>query len=92
MSSLENITSEAVTCLAFSDSYTKKSGKFLISRFFREVSQLDCVLFYADPLTSMPTLWVGTKLGSVLTVSMSLPDPDLRKSMKEKVLVSIFGK
>jgi hypothetical protein len=28
MSSLENITSEAVTCLAFVDSYTKKSGKF----------------------------------------------------------------
>lgn len=27
MSSLENITSEAVTCLAFVDSYTKKSGK-----------------------------------------------------------------
>ena len=28
MSSLENISSEAVTCLAFVDSYTKKSGKF----------------------------------------------------------------
>ncbi|KAL5276169.1 STXBP5 family protein [Megaselia abdita] len=69
MSSLENITSEAVTCLAFSDSYTKKS----------------------DPLTSTPTLWVGTRLGSVLTVSLSLPDTDLRKAMKEKVLVSIFG-
>jgi hypothetical protein len=27
MSSLENITSESVTCLAFADSYTKKSGK-----------------------------------------------------------------
>lgn len=28
MSSLENISSEAVTCLAFVDSYTKKSGEF----------------------------------------------------------------
>lgn len=26
MSSLENVLSEAVTCLAFADSYTKKSG------------------------------------------------------------------
>lgn len=36
MSSLENITSEAVTCLAFTDSYTKKSGKYT----FREVFEL----------------------------------------------------
>lgn len=28
MSSLENISTESVTCLAFTDSYTKKSGKF----------------------------------------------------------------
>lgn len=28
MSSLENITSEAVQCLAFADSYTKKSGQY----------------------------------------------------------------
>jgi hypothetical protein len=28
MSSLENITSEAVQCLAFADSYTKKSGEY----------------------------------------------------------------
>lgn len=27
MSSLENISTESVTCLAFTDSYTKKSGK-----------------------------------------------------------------
>lgn len=27
MSSLENITSEAIQCLAFVDSYTKRSGK-----------------------------------------------------------------
>lgn len=29
MSSLENISSEAIVCLAFADSYTKKSGKFI---------------------------------------------------------------
>lgn len=28
MSSLENISTESVTCLAFADSYTKKSGKY----------------------------------------------------------------
>jgi hypothetical protein len=31
MSSLENITSEAIQCLAFADSYTKKSGKFILN-------------------------------------------------------------
>jgi hypothetical protein len=31
MSSLENISSEAIQCLAFADSYTKKSGKFIFS-------------------------------------------------------------
>ena len=31
MSSLENISSESVTCLAFVDSYTKKSGKLTVS-------------------------------------------------------------
>lgn len=37
MSSLENINSESVTCLAFTDSYTKKSGKFLLdSKIFKE--------------------------------------------------------
>ncbi|XP_055371131.1 syntaxin-binding protein 5 isoform X5 [Condylostylus longicornis] len=67
MSSLENISSEAVTCLAFSDSYTKKS----------------------DPSLLTPTLWVGTSLGSVLTVSISLPDADCRNA--QPVLVSILG-
>ncbi|KAJ6639000.1 Syntaxin-binding protein 5 [Pseudolycoriella hygida] len=67
MSSLENISSESVTCLAFADSYTKKS----------------------DPTTLLPTLWVGTSLGSVLTVSITLPDADLRKA--QPVVVSILG-
>lgn len=31
MSSLENISSEAIQCLAFADSYTKKSGKFIFN-------------------------------------------------------------
>jgi len=30
MSSLENISSEAIQCIAFADSYTKKSGKSII--------------------------------------------------------------
>ncbi|XP_063707454.1 syntaxin-binding protein 5 isoform X2 [Culicoides brevitarsis] len=67
MSSLENITSEAVTCLAFTDSYTKKS----------------------DPSALLPTLWVGTSLGSVLTVSITLPDSDNRKA--QPMVVSFLG-
>jgi len=31
MSSLENISTEAIQCLAFADSYTKKSGKFVVN-------------------------------------------------------------
>ncbi|XP_055709030.1 syntaxin-binding protein 5 isoform X7 [Phlebotomus papatasi] len=67
MSSLENISSEAVQCLAFADSYTKKS----------------------DPSTLQPTLWIGTSLGSVLTISITLPDTDNRKT--NPVVVSILG-
>ncbi|XP_046669379.1 syntaxin-binding protein 5 isoform X6 [Homalodisca vitripennis] len=50
MSSLENISSEAIQCLSFADSYTKKSEA-----------------------STYPTLWVGTSLGSVLTVMLSVP-------------------
>uniref|UniRef100_A0A336MCQ5 CSON009628 protein n=1 Tax=Culicoides sonorensis TaxID=179676 RepID=A0A336MCQ5_CULSO len=67
MSSLENITSEAVTCLAFTDSYTKKS----------------------DPSALLPTLWIGTSLGSVLTVSINLPESDNRKI--QPMVVSFLG-
>jgi hypothetical protein len=31
MSSLENISTEAIQCLAFADSYTKKSGKLILN-------------------------------------------------------------
>ncbi|KAF5302467.1 hypothetical protein FQR65_LT08557 [Abscondita terminalis] len=67
MSSLENITSEAIQCLAFADSYTKKS----------------------EPNVLTPTLWVGTSLGSVLTILITPPDPDSRSS--QPVVVSLVG-
>ncbi|XP_069687283.1 syntaxin-binding protein 5 isoform X2 [Periplaneta americana] len=67
MSSLENISSEAIQCLAFADSYTKKS----------------------DPST-FPTLWVGTSLGSVLTVMISVPPPG-ESRMTQPVIVSPIG-
>ncbi|XP_065332284.1 syntaxin-binding protein 5 isoform X9 [Cloeon dipterum] len=50
MSSLENISNESVQCLAFVDSYTRKSDS-----------------------SPCPTLWVGTSLGSVLTVMITQP-------------------
>ncbi|XP_058063889.1 syntaxin-binding protein 5 isoform X3 [Anopheles bellator] len=58
MSSLENNAMEAVTCLAFADSYVKKS----------------------DPSMVLPTAWLGTSLGSILTISLSVPENDLRKA------------
>ncbi|KAF5272987.1 hypothetical protein FQA39_LY07636 [Lamprigera yunnana] len=67
MSSLENITSEAIQCLAFADSYTRKS----------------------EPTVLTPTLWVGTSLGSVLTILITPPDSDSRSS--QPVVVSLVG-
>ncbi|XP_048485316.1 syntaxin-binding protein 5 isoform X5 [Plutella xylostella] len=67
MSSLENISQEGIQCLAFADSYTKKS----------------------DPTTLLPTLWVGTTLGSVLTMMISLPEADLRHT--QPVVISTTG-
>ncbi|XP_063826471.1 syntaxin-binding protein 5 [Ostrinia nubilalis] len=67
MSSLENISQEGIQCLAFADSYTKKS----------------------DPMTLLPTLWIGTTLGSVLTMMISLPEADLRHT--QPVVVSTTG-
>ncbi|CAH2085092.1 unnamed protein product [Euphydryas editha] len=67
MSSLENISQEGIQCLAFADSYTKRS----------------------DPTTLLPTLWIGTTLGSVLTMMISLPEADLRHT--QPVVVSMSG-
>lgn len=67
MSSLENSSNEAITCLAFADSYIRKS----------------------DPSIALPTLWLGTSLGAILTVSLSLPENDSRKT--DSVQVSFTG-
>nr|CAD7570355.1 unnamed protein product [Timema californicum] len=67
MSSLENISSEAIQCLAFADSYTKKSEPCMF-----------------------PTLWVGTSLGSVLTIMINLPPPGETR-ITQPVVVSPCG-
>ncbi|CAG4928673.1 unnamed protein product [Colias eurytheme] len=67
MSSLENISQEGIQCLAFADSYIKKS----------------------DPTSLVPTLWIGTTLGSVLTMMINLPDADLRHT--QPVVVTTSG-
>lgn len=50
MSSLENISSEAILCLSFAEAFCRKSDT-----------------------STCPSLWVGTHLGSVLAVSLSVP-------------------
>ncbi|XP_043261437.1 syntaxin-binding protein 5 isoform X3 [Colletes gigas] len=50
MSSLENITTETISCLTFADSYTKKTDT-----------------------TPVPTLWIGTSLGSIQTMIFNTP-------------------
>ncbi|XP_045485462.1 syntaxin-binding protein 5 isoform X9 [Pieris rapae] len=67
MSSLENISQEGIQCLAFADTYIKKS----------------------DPTLSVPTLWIGTTLGSVITMTINLPEADLRHT--QPVVVSTSG-
>lgn len=42
-----------------------------------------------EPTTSVPTLWVGTSLGSVLSVLLQPPEPECRSS--QPCLVSICG-
>lgn len=46
MSSLENITSEAIQCLAFADSYTRRSGIYLIREDLMQIifTHFFCVL------------------------------------------------
>ncbi|GFQ88765.1 syntaxin-binding protein 5 [Trichonephila clavata] len=67
MSSLENITSEAVQCLVFAESYCRKS----------------------DFVTS-PTLWVGTNLGSVLIILLTLSSTEDER-YTQPVIVSPSG-
>lgn len=43
----------------------------------------------SDPTTLMPTLWIGTTLGSVLTMTISLPEAELRHT--QPVVVSTSG-
>ncbi|XP_041979757.1 syntaxin-binding protein 5 isoform X2 [Aricia agestis] len=66
MSSLENIAQEGISCLAFADSYTKKT----------------------DPTSLQPTLWVGTTAGSVFTMTVALPDADVRHTQPVAVTTS----
>lgn len=44
----------------------------------------------SDPTTLLPTLWIGTTLGSVLTMMINLPETDLRHT--QPVVVSTSGK
>lgn len=65
MSSLENISSEAILCLSYAESSCRRS----------------------DASTS-PSLWVGTHLGSVLAISLTVP-PDSR--LTQPVIASPSG-
>lgn len=43
----------------------------------------------SDPTTLLPTLWIGTTLGTVLTMMINLPEADLRHT--QPVVVSSSG-
>ncbi|KAF2366160.1 Lethal giant larvae (Lgl)-like C-terminal domain [Trinorchestia longiramus] len=65
ISSLENISSEAIQCLCFADSYVKKNDAQML-----------------------PTLWVGTSLGSVIQVIVSIPSAETRQTNPVSVFPS----
>ncbi|XP_065362681.1 syntaxin-binding protein 5 isoform X2 [Calliphora vicina] len=67
MSSIDMSSAESVTCLAFIETFAKKS----------------------DILSLVPTLWIGTSFGSILTLVVSMPEREVRKS--QPVLVTING-
>lgn len=55
----------------------------------RNFEVLSMLFFFIEPTTLTPTLWVGTSLGSVLTIMITPPDPDSRSS--QPVVVSLIG-
>ncbi|XP_046801362.1 syntaxin-binding protein 5 isoform X3 [Lucilia cuprina] len=67
MSSIDMSSAESVTCLAFIETFAKRS----------------------DILSLVPTLWIGTSFGSILTLVVSMPEREVRKS--QPVLVTING-
>ncbi|XP_026472199.1 syntaxin-binding protein 5 isoform X3 [Ctenocephalides felis] len=66
MSSLENMSTESVQCLAFCDCYLRK-----------------------DSLT--PTLWVGTSIGSVFTICLTIPDMENRRTQQASATIAGGG-
>lgn len=44
---------------------------------------------FSDPSIALPSLWLGTSMGAILTVSLNLPENDIRKT--ESVQVSFTG-
>ncbi|XP_057339583.1 syntaxin-binding protein 5 isoform X13 [Microplitis mediator] len=63
MSSLENISTETISCLTFADCYIKKPD-----------------------ISVLPTLWIGTSLGSIQTVVFNLPVHEDRQT--QPVIIS----
>ncbi|XP_034940259.1 syntaxin-binding protein 5 isoform X6 [Chelonus insularis] len=63
MSSLENISTETISCLTFADCYTKKTD-----------------------VNVLPTLWIGTSLGSIQTVVFNSPASEDRHT--QPVIIS----
>ncbi|CAL8108822.1 unnamed protein product [Orchesella dallaii] len=68
MSSLDNITSEAIQCLTFVDSFSKKGETI-----------------------AYPTLWVGTSLGSIISIAVNLPMGGKEARKMENVSVNPTG-
>jgi syntaxin-binding protein 5 len=86
MSSIDNITSESIQCLAFVDSFAKKGGELLSLFIFGH--------FLIKRLTDFsiwPTLWVGTSLGSILVISISLPNGGKEARKNDHVAASPSG-
>lgn len=96
-STVDMSSTESVTSVIFMDTYTKLKGN-LDEVKWREVKRRRvCIFFFfffffailIDGVSLVPSLWIGTSYGSVLTVHFNIPERDVRVS--QSIPVSING-
>lgn len=89
MSSLENVGNESIQFLAFANTFVSKNGKTLLlcCNAICGRSNLIILSLFLDTSPS-PTLWVGTSCGSVIVVSLTMPDNDNRELCLQSVLAT----
>lgn len=61
----------------------------MVSQFVKFKKCLLICYRITDIISAVPTLWIGTSFGSILTLVVSMPEREVRKS--QPVLITING-